>query len=118
VRDYVKRTLAGELDELLIYRKRLRRRLDDYQRNVPPHVRAARLADEHNQRLGRPLQYQRGGWISYLITTGGPQPLERPLSPVDYEHYISRQLKPVADAILPFVGGEFERLVDGQLGLF
>ncbi len=118
VRDYVKRTLAGELDELLVYRKRLRRRLDDYQRNVPPHVRAARLADEHNQRLGRPLQYQRGGWISYLITTGGPQPLERLLSPVDYEHYISRQLKPVADAILPFVGGEFERLVDGQLGLF
>ena len=118
VRDYVKRTLAGELDELLVYRKRLRRRLDDYQRNVPPHVRAARLADEHNQRLGRPLQYQRGGWISYLITTGGPQPLERLLSPVDYEHYISRQLKPVADAILPFVGGDFERLVDGQLGLF
>ena len=118
VRDYVKRTLAGELDELLVYRKRLRRRLDDYLRNVPPHVRAARLADEHNQSLGRPLQYQRGGWISYLITTGGPQPLERLLSPVDYEHYISRQLKPVADAILPFVGGEFERLVNGQLGLF
>ncbi|WP_338117510.1 hypothetical protein, partial [Vogesella mureinivorans] len=87
VRAYVKSTLAGELDELLVYRKRLRRRLDDYQRNVPPHVRAARLADEHNQRLGRPLQYQRGGWISYLITTGGPQPLERLLSPVDYEHY-------------------------------
>ena len=98
--------------------ERLRRQLDDYQRNVPPHVRAARLADEYNQQLGRPLQYQRGGWISYLITTSGPQPLERLLSPVDYEHYISRQLKPVADAILPFVGGDFERLVDGQLGLF
>lgn len=118
VRDYVKRTLAGELDEQLIYRKRLRRRLDDYQRNVPPHVRAARLADEYNQQLGRPLQYQRGGWISYLITTAGPQPLERLQSPIDYEHYLSRQLKPVADAILPFVGGDFERLVDGQLGLF
>ncbi len=118
VRDYVKRTLAGELDELLVYRKRLRRRLDDYQRNVPPHVRAARLADEHNQRLGRPLQYQRGGWISYLITTAGPQPLERLQSPIDYEHYLSRQLQPVADAILPFVGGDFTRLVDGQLGLF
>lgn len=118
VRDYVERTLDGELDELLVYRKRLRRRLDDYQRNVPPHVRAARLADEHNQHLGRPLQYQRGGWISYLITRGGPQPLERLLSPVDYEHYISRQLKPVADAILPFVGGDFERLLDGQYRLF
>ena len=37
---------------------------------------------------------------------------------MDYEHYISRQLKPVADGILPLVGGEFERLVNGQLGLF
>ncbi|EIR22561.1 DNA polymerase B family protein, partial [Yersinia pestis PY-47] len=43
VRDYVARTLNGELDEQLVYRKRLRRRLDDYQRNVPPHARAARL---------------------------------------------------------------------------
>ncbi|GIZ13865.1 DNA polymerase II [Pseudomonas sp. NCCP-436] len=118
VRDYVRRTLAGELDELLVYRKRLRRRLDDYLRNVPPQVRAARLADAHNQRLGRPLQYQRGGWISYLITTAGPQPLECLQSPVDYEHYLSRQLKPVADAILPFVGSRFEQLVDGQLRLF
>lgn len=118
VRDYVRRTLAGELDELLVYRKRLRRRLDDYQRNVPPQVRAARLADAHNQRLERPLQYQRGGWISYLITTAGPQPLECLQSPVDYEHYLSRQLKPVADAILPFVGSRFEQLLDGQLRLF
>ncbi|WP_032487836.1 DNA polymerase II, partial [Yersinia pestis] len=56
VRDYVARTLNGELDEQLVYRKRLRRRLDDYQRNVPPHARAARLADEFNRKLGRPLQ--------------------------------------------------------------
>ncbi|NNG65023.1 DNA polymerase II, partial [Pseudomonas fragi] len=44
VRDFVRSTLAGEHDELLIYRKRLRRQLSDYERNVPPHVRAARLA--------------------------------------------------------------------------
>jgi DNA polymerase-2 len=118
VRDYVKRTLAGELDGLLVYRKRLRRPLDDYQRNVPPHVRAARLADEYNQQQGRPLQYQNGGWISYLITTAGPQPLENLLAPIDYDHYVSRQLEPVADAILPFVQDDFKSLVDGQMGLF
>ncbi|MCQ4294591.1 DNA polymerase II [Pseudomonas stutzeri] len=118
VRDYVRRTLAGELDELLIYRKRLRRRLDDYQRNVPPHVRAARLADDYNDRQGRPRQYQNGGWISYLITVAGPEPLETRSSPIDYDHYVSRQLQPVADAILPFVGDNFASLVDGQLGLF
>ncbi|MNC65554.1 DNA polymerase II [compost metagenome] len=118
MRDYVRSTLAGELDEQLIYRKRLRRRLDDYERNVPPHVKAARLADEFNARHGRPLQYQRGGWISYVITTAGPEPLEARQAPIDYDHYVTRQLLPVADAILPFVHSDFRRLVDGQMELF
>ncbi|TFF01703.1 DNA polymerase II [Pseudomonas sp. BCA14] len=118
VRDYVRRTLSGELDELLIYRKRLRRQLDDYERNVPPHVRAARLADEYNDRLGRPRQYQRGGWISYVITLNGPEPLEVRQAPIDYDHYVTRQLQPVADAILPFVNDDFSTLVGGQMGLF
>ena len=118
VRDLVQRTLAGELDEQLVYRKRLRRPLDDYERNVPPHVRAARLADEFNARQGRPLQYQRGGWISYIITLAGPQPLEAVDAAIDYDHYISRQLQPVADGILPFVDDDFGTLIGGQMGLF
>ncbi|MGZ0717382.1 DNA polymerase II [Pseudomonas palleroniana] len=118
VRDYVRRTLSGEFDELLIYRKRLRRQLDDYERNVPPHVRAARLADDYNDRLGRPRQYQRGGWISYVITLNGPEPLEVRQAAIDYDHYVTRQLQPVADAILPFVNDDFGTLVGGQMGLF
>ncbi|MES2820899.1 MAG: DNA polymerase II [Pseudomonadota bacterium] len=118
VRDFVQRTLAGELDELLIYRKRLRRTLDDYQRNVPPHVRAARLADAFNDLHQRPRQYQKGGWISYVISVAGPEPLEARSAAIDYEHYLTRQLQPVADAILPFVGDDFATLVGGQLGLF
>lgn len=118
VRSYVQRTLAGELDELLILRKRLRRRLDDYERNVPPHVRAARIADEYNLQQGRQRQYQNGGWISYLITVAGPEPLEVRRAPIDYDHYVSRQLQPIADAILPFVDDNFSALIDEQLGLF
>ncbi|WP_447892254.1 DNA polymerase II [Pseudomonas marginalis] len=118
IRDYVRRTLSGEFDELLIYRKRLRRQLDDYERNVPPHVRAARLADEYNDRLGRPRQYQRGGWIRYVISVNGPEPLEVRQAPIDYDHYVTRQLQPVADAILPFVSDDFSTLVGGQMGLF
>ena len=118
IRDYVRRTLSGEFDELLIYRKRLRRPLHDYERNVPPHVRAARLADEYNDRLGRPRQYQRGGWISYVTSVNGPEPLEVRRAPIDYDHYVTRQLQPVADAILPFVNDDFGTLVGGQMGLF
>lgn len=118
VRDYVQRTLTGEFDERLVYRKRLRRRLDDYQRNVPPHVRAARLADAHNDEMRRPRQYQSGGWISYVISVAGPEPLELRRAPIDYGHYLSKQLQPVADAILPFVDDDFTALIGGQLELF
>ena len=118
LREYVRRTRSGDLDEQLVYRKRLRRPLADYMRNVPPHVRAARLADAYNKAHGRPAQYQRGGWISYVMTTQGPEPLEARQAPLDYEHYISRQLQPVADAILPFIGEDFSELTGEQLGLF
>ena len=118
VRDFVRSTLAGEHDELLVYRKRLRRPLGDYERNVPPHVRAARLADDYNDQQGRARQYQRGGSISYLITLAGPQPLENLTAAIDYDHYLTRQLQPVADAILVFVDDDFNALVGGQLGLF
>lgn len=118
VRDYADRTLAGDFDELLVYRKQLRRRLDDYQRNVPPHVRAARLADEHNRRQNRPLQYQNGGWISYVMTVAGPEPVEVQRAAIDYDHYLTRQLQPVADAILPFLRDDFTSLMSGQKELF
>ena len=118
VRDFVRSTLAGGHDDLLIYRKRLRRQLSDYERNVPPHVRAARLADEYNDQHGRPRQYQNGGTISYVITVAGPQPLENRTAEVDYDHYLTRQLQPVADAILVFVDDDFSALVGGQMGLF
>ena len=121
-RDYILETIAklmsGELDDRLIYRKRLRRPLAEYQRNVPPHVRAARLADEQNVRLGRPQQYQQRGSIQYVWTTSGPEPVDYQLSPLDYEHYLSKQLQPVAEGILPFVDDDFATIVTGQLGLF
>jgi DNA polymerase-2 len=118
VRDYVAKTLNGEFDDRLVYRKRLRRKLDDYQRNVPPHARAARLADDYNRQQGRPLQYQNGGWISYVMTLAGPEPLETRQSAIDYDHYLERQLQPVADAILPFLYDDFSALVTRQIGLF
>ncbi len=36
IREYIKNIRTGKYDERLIYRKRLRRKLTDYQKNVPP----------------------------------------------------------------------------------
>lgn len=118
IRDMVEKTHAGELDGELVYQKRLRRKLSEYQKNIPPQVRAARMADEINARLGRPLQYQNRARIEYLITINGPEPKEYQSSAIDYQHYVDKQLKPVADAILPFIGKDFAQLSDSQLGLF
>ncbi|WP_312277807.1 DNA polymerase II [Kosakonia cowanii] len=120
--DYIRETIAslmaGELDAQLVYRKHLRRPLAEYERNVPPHVRAARLADEENQKRGRAPQYQNRGTIKYLWTTSGPEPVDYQRSPLDYDHYLTKQLQPVADGILPFLDDDFATLMTGQLGLF
>ncbi|MDC5707568.1 DNA polymerase II [Vibrio europaeus] len=118
IRGFVEQTKAGDFDDKLVYQKRLRRKLHEYQKNIPPQVRAARMADEINGQLGRPLQYQNKGRIEYVITTSGPEPKEYQKSAIDYQHYIDKQLKPVAEAILPFIGLDFATLSEPQLGLF
>jgi len=114
----IERILAGEHDDKLVYRKRIRRRLSEYVKNVPPHVKAARLADMLNQEQGKPLRYQHKGWIEYYITINGPQAKEHLSAPLDYQFYIDRQIEAVADGILPFVGTSFSQVTDKQLGLF
>lgn len=104
--DIAERLLAGELDDQLVYRKRLRRGLSDYTKNVPPHVKAAR-------QLKNP-----GSWISYVITANGPEPVEKRRSGIDYGHYLDRQLAPVADTLLHFVGTSFESITEQQMELF
>lgn len=114
----VNNTLSGSFDEMLTYRKQLRKKLHHYVKNVPPQVRAARIADEKNAALGKSLKYQNKGWISYVMTSNGPQAIEYFNSPIDYNHYVEKQLKPIADGILPFIGYDFESITSCQISLF
>nr|WP_281290187.1 DNA polymerase II [Parahaliea aestuarii] len=115
--DYIKQLVLelreGRRDGELVYRKRLRRPLADYARNVPPHVQAARQYQERG--LNKP---SRGSWVEYVITLGGAEPAAAPRAALDYQHYIDRQLQPVADGILLLVGSSFAEIVDQQIDLF
>ncbi|MCW8906711.1 MAG: DNA polymerase II, partial [Sedimenticola sp.] len=106
ISDLVQQLKRGELDDQLVYRKRLRRKVDEYLRNVPPHVQAARKLDKP------------GRWVSYLITLNGPEPVQKTTSPIDYQHYIDRQIEPVADGILHFLEDSFKRIAADQMALF
>jgi DNA polymerase II len=113
IKTVVRQVREGECDSELVYRKRLRRKLEDYQKNIPPHVQAARKAAALDG-----VDIRRGDWVEYIITINGAEPVATRRSTIDYQHYIDRQLAPVADGILYFSGDSFEKIIDQQLGLF
>ena len=98
--------MAGRLDGELVYSKRLRRDVNAYERNVPPHVQAAR-------KLERPTRR-----VRYVITATGPEPVVDAIPTPDHGHYRDRQLAPAADGILHFLGTSFAALTDRQLAMF
>ncbi|MBA4503029.1 DNA polymerase II [Marinobacterium marinum] len=114
----VEAVFAGTCDEALVYRRRIRQPLSAYIRNRPPHVRAAQQLEDARHRQGLPPAYRVGDSIAYVMTVNGPEPVELLRSPIDYQHYVDKQLLPVADTILPFIGESFAQLVAPQIDLF
>jgi len=98
--DIVKQVRNGRLDDALVYRKNLRKGADGYATTTPPHVVAARKSTQPPTRM-----------ISYVITTAGPEPLDNVRHPLDREHYILKQVKPVAEPVLATLGLDFERVI-------
>ena len=105
----VERLRAGELDELLVYRKGLRKDLDEYTSTTPPHVAAARKMS------GEP-----GRVVAYVWTRSGPEPAAEVASDLDYQHYVEKQIQPVAEPVLGQLGLEFAKVIgdDRQMDLF
>jgi DNA polymerase-2 len=110
VRGRHKQLYDGKLDDQLVYRKGISKRLEDYSKNVPPHVRAARMLDQFDGRI-----------VSYVMTTAGPEPVQkRSNAAYDYGHYSVKQLAPIADMVLRFFDLDYRSLIAGgkQLNLF
>jgi DNA polymerase-2 len=97
--------LNGKLNDKLTYTKRLRRPLESYTSTQPPQVKAAR-------KMKKP-----GRKIQYVITLNGPEPIEKITSTANYQHYVDKQLAPVADSILHFLDTSFERITARQFDL-
>jgi DNA polymerase-2 len=120
--DYIRSTVdalnAGKFDDRLVYRKRLRQKLSDYQKNIPPHAQAAIKAERYFAENNAPSRYKRAGWIEYVITVNGPETLECHSSAINYEHYIEKQLTPIADTILAALGSSMESIFQDQYELF
>jgi len=116
--EFLRRTVeelrGGQLDGLLVYKKALRKPPEAYTSTTPPHVAAARKMKVPPRR----------GLIAYRMTTVGPEPLEDGVAPspapLDYEHYVDKQVRPVAEPVLELAGLTFDAAVGDadQLVLF
>lgn len=118
IAEQLRRLRQGQCDDLLVYSRRLRKPLSSYTRTQPPHVKAARHANAQNLAMGKPPRYQNSTTVQYIMTMQGPQTVEHATVPYNYEHYVDKQIKPIADSILPAIGQQFDDIDNQQLGLF
>ncbi|MCZ6798709.1 MAG: DNA polymerase II [Gammaproteobacteria bacterium] len=109
---------AGNFDGQLVYRKRLRKKLSEYLKNIPPHAQAAIKAEAVFKQSGEPSRYRNRSWIEYVITVSGAEALECQQSKLDYDHYIEKQLTPIVDTILNAIGSSMEAVTSQQQDLF
>jgi DNA polymerase II len=110
IRTFVAELRQGRYDAELVYRKALRKPLGAYTKTTPPHVKAARKLGEGAGRI-----------VAYVVTRAGPEPVGLMTAPPDHDHYVKHQLRPIADAVLRWLGtADFDAITGArrQLSLF
>ncbi len=103
IKEYIKKILFGELDKQLIYKKSIRKNLDEYTKTTPPHVKAARKLEKLDSNI-----------IEYYMTTDGPEPIQNKKHKIDYKHYIEKQIKPIANQVLTLFNQDFDDIIKGS----
>ncbi len=101
IRSYVEDLKKGMYDDKLIYRKQLRKGLEEYTKITPQHVLAVKKLEGKFS----------GKIIEYYITVAGPEPSQLLKHKLDYDYYLSKQIKPIADAILVFFDVTFDDVI-------
>ncbi len=109
VKKFIKDIREGKYDDKLLYRKQLRKTESAYVKTTPPHVKAIRKLKNFNGRI-----------VEYYLTTDGPETKQTLKHKLDYDHYIAKQIKPIAEMILVFFNLNFDDIVKGskQVKLF
>ncbi len=112
IQGFIEDLRAGAHDSHLVYRKALRKDVSEYTATTPPHVKAARQMGTRPGRL-----------VEYVMTVSGAEPAATRRGAFDYAHYVGKQIRPVAEAVLSQIGLSFDEIVEpakraSQLDLF
>jgi DNA polymerase II len=104
----------GQRNAELTFRKRLKRNIEDYTAKSSPHVKAAalRCAATGDKSFGR-----KGANVEYVMTKQGARVIQSAKLDYDYDYYIDKQIKPIAEPILALLNRSFIELTSDQLPL-
>jgi len=110
IRDFVADLRAGRMAPLLVFDRPVKRQIADYAAGLPPAAQALQqLQMAHPGAVFRRVQY--------VMTVNGVEAQTLTQSSIDYDFYVTRQLQPIADAVLAFKNDSFDAIVTAQMGL-
>ena len=101
-RDECNKLKNGDYDDLIVYKKKLSKPLEEYTKTTPPHVKAARELPNFS-----------GKNVEYVMTKDGPRHISLlgKKDEIDYEHYIDKQIKGVSDDFLKILELDFDEVI-------
>ncbi|MBX3188916.1 MAG: DNA polymerase II [Labilithrix sp.] len=109
--------LARRVQRELLRRVLTDEPFEDWLVSIARDLDGGRLDDELALRKRR-RDLEEGSEVELVVTIDGPAPIAARTSPIDYAYYRDKQLAPVCDVVLPFLGTSFEKIAGAQTSLF
>ena len=109
---FVRDLRKGKYDGMLVYRKNMTKDESGYEKTTPPHVKAARLLMQKKGSLA-------SNTIEYVMTVASsngkkesiPEPAGFAENPIDYNHYVEKQLRPAVEQLFELTGDSFDEMI-------
>lgn len=104
VKEFIHDLREGKFDDKLVYRKNMSKHYSEYTKTTPPTVKVIKKLIEKGLTANSNL-------IEYVMTIDGPEHKDHIEHAIDYDHYIEKQLRPIAEQIFVFLDAKFEELI-------
>ena len=101
----------GKYDDLLVYRKKLRKAISEYAVQAQ-HKKVADIIIKH-------AGFLESNIIEYVMTEEGPEPIKYKKHEIDYDYYVKKQILPIIEQIAQFynINIELLKVKKGQTSL-
>ncbi|WP_299494313.1 DNA polymerase II [uncultured Shewanella sp.] len=103
-----------QLNNELVFSKRLKRDVCDYKIKSAPHIDAAKRLSLWTKKAD---YLKKGTRVEYVMTVNGAEPADLRRSCIDFDYYVEKQLAPVAEPVLTILNKSFNEVATNQMML-